>query len=80
MKIPNNSIGAISGLRITGTPGIQKICFQYVFFAVMLVIKKVIKAKQNVTAIFPVTLTPRGVSPNKLRNHTKKNSVRRKLI
>ena len=80
INIPNNSIGARSGLKITGTPGIQKICFQYVLFAVMFVIKKVIKAKQNVTAIFPVTLTPRGVSPNKFKNQTKKKRVRRKLM
>ena len=55
INIPNNSIGARSGFMKTGTPGIQKICFQYVLFAVTFVIIKVISAKQNVTAIFPVT-------------------------
>ena len=28
INMPNNSIGASRGLRITGTPGIQKMCFQ----------------------------------------------------
>ena len=64
----------------TGTPGIQKICFQYVLFAVTFVIIKVISAKQNVTAIFPVTLTPRGVSPKRFKNQIKKNRVNKKLI
>ena len=41
---------------------------------------KVINAKQNVTAIFPVTLTPRGVNPNRFRNQIKKKRVKRKLI
>ena len=36
------------------------------------VIIKVISAKQNVTAIFPVTLTPRGVSPKRFKNQIKK--------
>lgn len=35
----------------------------------------VIKANANVTAMLPVTLTPRGVNPNKFKNHTKKNTV-----
>lgn len=35
----------------------------------------VINAKANVTAMLPVTLTPRGVNPNKFKNHTKKNTV-----
>ena len=40
INTPKSSIGARRGLSHTGTPGIQKICFQYVLFAVRLVIKK----------------------------------------
>ena len=39
------------------------------------VIKNVIKARQNVTAILFVTFTPRGVSPKRFKNQTKKNTV-----
>jgi hypothetical protein len=44
------------------------------------VIKKVNKARENVTAIFPVTLTPRGVRPNIFKNQTKKKTVSKKLM
>ena len=35
----------------------------------------VIKANANVTAILPVTLTPRGVNPHKFKHQTNKNTV-----
>ena len=38
------------------------------------------KASENVIAIFPVTLIPIGVKPNRFRNNTKKKIVKRKLI
>ena len=50
-------------------------CFQYVLFAVRFVIKKVINASPNVTAILPVTLTPNGLKPSKFKNQMKKNNV-----
>ena len=78
INTPKSSIGARRGLSHTGTPGIQKICFQYVLFAVRFVIKKVINANPKVTAIFPVTLTPNGLKPRRFRNHIKKNTVSRK--
>ena len=71
-KYPKSSIGARRGFNHIGTPGIQKkICFQYVLFAVKFVIKKVIKASPNVTAIFPVTFTPSGLKPNKFKKPDK---------
>ncbi len=80
INTPKSSIGARRGLSHTGTPGIQKICFQYVLFAVRFVIKKVIHANPKVTAIFPVTLTPNGLKPRRFRNHIKKNTVSKKAI
>ncbi len=70
INIPNSSIGANIIFIGTGTPGIQKICFQYVFLAVNVVIKNVNIAKEAVIAIFPVTLTPSGVNPKIFKNHT----------
>ena len=77
INTPKSSIGAKRGVNHTGTPGIQKMCFQYVLFAVMFVIKKVINANPNVTAIFPVTLTHNGLKPNKFKNQIKKNFARK---
>jgi hypothetical protein len=48
--------------------------------AVKFVIKKVNSAREKVTAIFPVTLTPNGVSPNMFKNQTKKKIVNKKLM
>ena len=78
INTPKSSIGANKGLSQTGTPGIQKMCFQYVLLAVRFVIKKVISANPKVTAMFPVTLTPRGLNPRRFRNHIKKNKVNKK--
>ena len=75
MNTPKSSIGAKIIFIGIGTPGIQKMCFQYVFLPLKLVIIKVIRAKAKVMAIFPVTLIPRGVKPKRLRNQMKKNRV-----
>ena len=77
INTPNNSIGAKAIFMGSGTPGIQKICFQYVFFAVKFVITNVIRARPKVTAMFPVTLIPSGVRPKIFKNHMKKNYVNR---
>ena len=64
-----------------GTPGIAKICFQYVFFPLIVVIIKTIAAKTIGTAIFPVKFAPpgkSGIRPNRLFNHIKKNTVSKK--
>ena len=41
---------------------------------------KVNNANPKVTAIFPVTLTPSGVSPNRFKNQMKKKTVNRKFM
>ncbi len=75
MKIPTIS----TGVKITnihfGTPGIAKMCVQYVDRPLKLVTKKAIIAKTNVTAILPVKLAPPGTKPNMLLNQMKKNTV-----
>ena len=40
----------------------------------------VVIAKPKVTAIFPVTLTPKGVNPSIFKNQIKKNTVNKKLM
>ena len=75
INIPKNSIGARNNFIGTGIPGIQNMCFQYVFLPLKLVMINVIRAKAKVMAIFPVTLIPKGVKPKRLRNQMKKNKV-----
>ena len=75
MKIPTIS----TGVKITnihfGTPGIAKMCVQYVERPLKLVTKNAMIANTNVTAIFPVKLAPPGTKPNMLLNQIKKNTV-----
>ena len=52
INTPRNSIGAKTIFIGHGTPGIQKMCFQYSFLPDILVITNVIRAKQKVTAIY----------------------------
>lgn len=75
VNIPKTSIGAKMIFIGTGTPGIQKICPQYSLLALNCTIKNVNNAKQKVTAMFPVTLNPSGVKPNKFKIQIKKNTV-----
>ena len=75
MNIPIISIGIITIFIGQGNPGIQKMCCQYVLFAVNCVIKNVNIAKAAVTAIFPVTLIPNGNNPKIFKNKIKKKIV-----
>ena len=77
MIVPNSSIGANIIFIGTGTPGIQKICFQYSFFAVNVVIIYVNIAKAKVTAMLLFIFTPSGLNPNKFTIHIKKKIVKR---
>ncbi len=66
MIIPKSSIGAKMIFIGIGTPGIQNMCFQYVFLPLKLVIINVIRAKAKVMAIFPVTLIPQRSQTQKI--------------
>ena len=58
-----------------GTPGIAKMCVQYVERPFTLVTMNAMIAKTKVTAIFPVTFAPPGIKPNILLNQIKKKIV-----
>ena len=75
MKIPTISTGVkITNIHL-GTPGIAKMCVQYVERPLKFVTKKAMIAKTKVTAIFPVKLAPPGIKPNMLLNQIKKKIV-----
>ena len=79
INIPANSIGIRMGYKATGTPGWEKICFQNPFFENSICTINVNNAKTIVKEIFPVRfgLLMKGISPNKLPNQIKKNTVNR---
>ena len=75
INTPNNSIGAKNIFIGTGTPGIQKTCFQKALFELTFTTTNTINAKTIVKAIFPLRLAPpgkKGIKPNKLFNQIKK--------
>ena len=78
---PIISTGIITGRSHNGTPGGAKICRQYALFPLNWVITKVHIARTKVTAIFPVTLAPKGggngIRPIKLFIRMKKNTDKR---
>jgi hypothetical protein len=77
---PIISTGIIIGESQRGTPGVAKICFQYIFVPLNCVIKNVTEARNKVTAIFPVTFAPngkKGIKPIRLLKSIKKNTVKR---
>lgn len=80
VKIPKISIKGIKGtgaFNHVGTSG-QNISFQYSFVPNIFTAKNVIKAKNKVTAILPVTFPPpgkKGTNPIKLLIKMKKNAV-----
>lgn len=78
INIPNISIGINNNFIINGTFGIQKICFQYFFLALKIIIKKIIIDNDKVTLILPVILGPIGKRPIKLFINIKQNSVKKK--
>ena len=83
IKIPKNSIGARNNFIGTGSPGIQKICFQYSLFATNVVMMKVIAASTNVKAMFPLRFAlngKNGIRPITLFIHIKKNKVNKNGI
>ena len=71
MKIPMISTGVKMTNIHFGTPGMAKICVQYVDFPLKFVTKKAITANTIVMAIFPVTLNPSGVNPKIFKKNTK---------
>lgn len=77
INIPANSIGIRIGYKATGTPGGEKICFQNPFFENSICTIRVNSANTIVKEIFPVKLglLMKGINPNKLPNHMKKNTV-----
>ncbi len=75
MKIPTISTGVkITNIHL-GTPGIAKMCVQYVERPLKFVTKNAIIANTKVTAMLPVKLAPPGTKPNMLLNQIKKKTV-----
>ena len=77
---PIISTGIMIGDSHLGTPGVLKICPQYALLPLNWVTIKVQVASTNVTAMFPVTLAPKGkkgISPIRLIIRMKKKAVRR---
>ena len=82
-SIPIISTGVNISNTGLGTPGMAKICCQYVFFALSVVIIKTIDARIMGTAMLPVRFAPPGkigIRPRRLFNQIKKNTVSKKGI
>jgi hypothetical protein len=77
VKIPTISTGRITIRKGSGTPGVQKMCDQYVPVPFTFVIINVNKASVNVTAMFPVKFAAPGNRPNRFPKRIKKNRVSR---
>ena len=80
VKSPMNSTGANISIMGFGTPGIDTISFQYSFVPLNYTITNVNAASVRVNDVLPETFAPngkKGISPQRLVNSIKKNSVRR---